>query len=92
MELKNYMEDYVWQMLDEVLESNPSVCECEQCRFDIAALALNCLPPRYVVTTRGETFARIKSSEHQFSIDVVTAITNAIKIVSKQPHHYEGKD
>ena len=87
MQIKNYMEDLVWQRLDEVIASHSKACSCEKCRYDIAALALNFLPPRYVVTDQGETFTRIKSLEQQFNIDILTAITHAIQIVSKCPHH-----
>ena len=88
MQLKNYMEDLVWQQLDNVLASQPvPVCSCEKCRLDIAALALNFLPPRYVLTDMGETYTRIKALELQFAVDVTTAIIHAAKIVSTQPHH-----
>lgn len=93
MELKNYMEILMWQQLDDVLLSHPGVCPCEKCRYDIAALTMNFLPPRYVVTDRGQMFTKIKSLEQQFTIDIITAITNAVTIVSSMPHHVEdGKD
>lgn len=87
MELKNYMEDLVFQRLDHLIGADSKVCKCEKCRYDVAALALNFLPPRYGVTDKGETYARVKSLEQQFNVDIITAITHAIKIVSSQPHH-----
>lgn len=87
MQLKNYMEIMVWEQLDDILESHPDACRCQKCRYDIAALALNSLAPRYVVTEQGETFTKIHSLAQQFSIDILTAITNAIQIVNRQPHH-----
>lgn len=92
MQLKNCMEDLVWERLDEVIASNSRVCNCENCRYDIAALALNFLPPRYVVTATGETYAKIRALENQFNIDILTAITHALQIVSSKPHHYVQKD
>ncbi|WP_408643043.1 late competence development ComFB family protein [Thermosinus carboxydivorans] len=86
LELKNYMEKLVWQQLDNVLAAQPDLCKCEKCRYDIAALALNFLPPRYVVTNKGETFTRIKTLEQQFYVDIVTAISHAITIVKAHPH------
>ena len=91
MELKNYMEDLVLQHLDRVLNGNPRACHCQKCRYDIAALALNFLPPRYIVGHKGETYTRVKSLEQQFTIDIITAITNAIKIVNAEPHHIENE-
>ena len=87
MQLKNYMEEIVWEHLDKVLERRADVCNCDQCRHDIAALALNALPPRYVVTDIGETYTRVKALEQQFYADVITAISNAITVVSAHVRH-----
>lgn len=92
MELKNYMETLVWQHLSEVSEGYHDVCNCERCRFDIVALALNFLPPRYIVTAKGETWAKVKALEQQFYVDVVTALTNAITIVRSRPHHHRAEE
>lgn len=92
MQIKNFMEDLVWRQLDSVIQRHKLHCGCERCRYDIAALALNFLPPRYVVTHLGETYTRVKSLEQQFNIDIITAISNAIKIVNASPHHNSEKD
>ena len=55
MNIKNYMEDLVWGQLDAVIARHREVCTCEKCRYDIAALALNFLPPRYIASDKGET-------------------------------------
>ena len=62
MELKNYMEILMWQQLDDVLASHQGVCKCEKCRYDIAALTMNFLPPRYVVTDQGQMFTKNQSA------------------------------
>lgn len=87
MELKNYMETLVWQYLPDVLASHRDACTCQHCRYDVAALALNFLPPRYVVTAKGQTLAKVKSLDQQFYVDIVTALTNAITLVKSRPHH-----
>ena len=89
MEVKNYMEILMWQQLDDVLASHPGICTCEKCRYDIAALTMNFLPPRYVVTDKGQMYTKIKALEQQFKIDIITAITHAVKIVSVTPHHLD---
>lgn len=81
------MEELVWEQLDKVLTGYQPACKCEKCRYDIAALALNFLPPRYFVTEKGETYTKVKLLEQQFRIDIITAITNAILIVNAAPHH-----
>ena len=94
MELQNYMEILMWQRLDDVLDGHPTICRCEKCRYDIAALAMNFLPPRYVVTDRGQIYTKIKALEQQFTIDIISAITNAATIVNRTPQHHgrENKD
>ncbi|MBP2635084.1 MAG: Late competence development protein ComFB [Firmicutes bacterium] len=87
MQLKNYMEDLVWQRLDEVLINDPETCNCEKCRYDIVSLALNSLPPRYIVTPAGEAYTKTKALESQFNIDIITAITKAFQVVQNNPRH-----
>jgi len=87
MELKNCMEEVVQDKMDIVLEQYPSCCRCEQCRSDIAALALNQLPPRYVSTRKGDVFVRVNEMSTACEVTVIQAIAKAIEIVSKNPHH-----
>ena len=87
MLIKNYMEDLVWQNLDNVWAGRPQLCHCDHCRHDIAALALNFLPPKYIVTDKGETFTRLHLLETQFNTDIITAITRAIEVVGAKPNH-----
>lgn len=43
-QIKNYMEEIVFSLMKEVL-ADINVCSCEKCKMDIAAIALNDLPP-----------------------------------------------
>ena len=92
MEMQNYMEILMWQKLDDVLDAHPGICRCEKCRYDIAALAMNFLPPRYVVTDRGQVYTKIKALEQQFTIDIVPATTHAVKVVSSAPQHQDSAE
>lgn len=85
--LRNYMEDFVWNFLDEVLAKYPEACSCPTCRHDTAAIALNSLPPRYVVRERGEVFSKITTLEAQYRADVYGALTKAIMTVMATPRH-----
>ncbi len=87
MELKNYMEELVWSRLDDVMAAHHGVCRCEHCRYDVAALALNFLPTRYVVTEKGEIYTKLNTLEQQFDIDIVTAISRGVLIVKNHPRH-----
>ena len=90
LKMRNYMEDCVLDMLDPVLE-RMKVCRCEACRYDIAAIALNSLPPKYVVTKMGQLYAKMITLQQQFDVDIIAALTKASVIVSRSPRHEECK-
>ena len=54
MKLINTMENAVAAQLLDIKSRFPGACFCEYCQQDIMALALNSLPPRYVVTEERE--------------------------------------
>lgn len=85
--LVNVMEILVMETIEEVLKANINFCSCERCKLDLAAIALNHLPTSYVVTTEGEVLLRTSALKQQFKIDIIRAVTEAIKVVSERPHH-----
>lgn len=84
--IKNYMEEVVFNLLDGVLD-DINMCKCEACRMDIAALALNSLPPKYIATQKGELYSKVNSLRNQFEVDVIAAITKAAVLVKRAPRH-----
>lgn len=86
IEIKNYMEVCVIDMLDSVLEQVNS-CKCEKCRLDILAISLNSVQPKYVVTKKGELYTKLSALQQQFDVDIISAITKATVIVNRNPHH-----
>ncbi len=84
--LHNLMEDSVQQVVADLI-TKADICTCEQCRMDVAAIALNSLPPRYVVTNKGASYARADLLEMQKYVDVVGAVTKAINLVREHPRH-----
>ncbi|HOC08962.1 MAG: late competence development ComFB family protein [Clostridiales bacterium] len=87
MKIKNYMEDVVIHLLYNLVKDRENVCKCEKCLSDIAAIALNRLPPHYVVSEKGEVYSKVLNMSIQFEADVTTAILEAIERVSKNPRH-----
>jgi len=85
-QIKNYMEEVVFSQLKEVIE-DINCCTCEKCMLDIAAIALNNLPPKYIVTPKGELYSKINSLKQQFEVDVIAAITRAAVLVKRNPRH-----
>ena len=84
--LKNYMEDCVIDMVDNILEGL-GCCVCEKCKLDVTAIALNALPAKYVVTRKGQLFTKLSVLQQQFNVDIISAITKAASMVSKKPRH-----
>lgn len=85
-QIKNYMEEIVFNLMEEVLK-DINVCTCEKCILDIAALALNDLPPKYIVTEKGELYSKINTLKQQFEVDVISALTKAAVLVKRNPKH-----
>ncbi|MCQ4921614.1 late competence development ComFB family protein [Tissierella carlieri] len=87
MELYNLMENEVLNTIDSIQKEVEIKCQCEKCRLDIAAIALNNLSPKYVVTEKGYLYAKVNNMNYQFNTDVITAVTKAIEMVSENPKH-----
>jgi len=84
--LQNLMEETVLRAVEDLMQKQ-NMCTCEQCRLDVGAIALNNLPPRYVVTPKGASYARADLLEVQKYVDVIGSITKAIKLVKEHPRH-----
>ncbi|MEW5921273.1 MAG: late competence development ComFB family protein [Bacillota bacterium] len=84
--MRNLIEEMVLDSVNELLKKE-GVCDCEQCRLDVAAIALNSLPPRYVVTAKGASYVKADMLDLQKYIDIIGAVTKAIKLVKEHPRH-----
>ncbi|MCL2227186.1 MAG: late competence development ComFB family protein [Oscillospiraceae bacterium] len=86
-QLKNYTEDAVKYFMDRWFEDS-DMCHCENCRLDVMALMLNELKPKYVVTDKGALFAQLDDFDFQYRTDFMTVMTQAVKVVNKNPRAY----
>lgn len=89
--LNNLTEEVVLEMLGNMLqrEEFDDICKDEDCLLDMATYALNRLPAKYVATSKGEIFTKTEELEQQHSVDVLSVVTRAIKVVSENEHHKE---
>ncbi len=87
MKLKNYMENLVDDALAKILPTIPDACGCDRCKLDMMALALNNLPPRYIVAERGLTRVTLEAATAQFESDVLYAVNQAIQLIAMRPRH-----
>ncbi|NJD03568.1 MAG: competence protein ComFB [Ruminiclostridium sp.] len=85
-QIKNYMEEIVFNQMKDIL-SDINMCKCEKCMMDIAAIALNDLPSKYIVTEKGELYSKINALSQQFEVDVVSAVTKAAVLVKRRTRH-----
>ncbi|MEW6708432.1 MAG: late competence development ComFB family protein [Candidatus Riflebacteria bacterium] len=84
----NKMESAVKRMLDEIIRRREKdVCACERCKLDVIALALNSLPPKYVVTEIGNAVINVDLDSAQGKANITMAVCSAIDIVNKRPRH-----
>ena len=45
--LINVSETLIFDAIDAVIPGHPEMCKCQDCVLDVAAIALNNVPPRY---------------------------------------------
>ena len=85
--IRNLMEQVVEEILPLVLKEYIDMCKCQNCIDDIKALTLNNLNPMYCSTEICAIVSRLKISEVQNNTDILSEITKAIEIVSKNVRH-----
>lgn len=85
--LHNIMEELVEQSLDPVLRSY-QCCKCAKCRKDMMAVALNHLPPHYIVTTIGEAISKAHYMlDLQGQAELISEVVAAVEFVKDRPRH-----
>lgn len=84
--LTNMMEETVLAKIDQ-LWPKTDFCKCDQCRIDIAAYALNRLPPRYVHSLAGKLIHRFDASTVQMDAEITACVYNAIVRIGEDPNH-----
>lgn len=65
------------------------VCDCPRCRADVRAIALNNLPPKYVVMKPEDHIPRITLYEQQSAAEVTAHLLRACSQVAESPRHDE---
>ena len=81
--LVNTTESIVTEKLDSVL-ARFKCCKCDRCKKDIVAIALNRLPPKYMVLAEGQPVPQISTQENA---QVVSAIIHAVITVRSHARH-----
>ncbi|MDR0464934.1 MAG: late competence development ComFB family protein [Treponema sp.] len=86
--LKNEAENLVIREMEVQLKAEPkSMCRCNECIVDIAAIALNTIKPLYRFSILGTLYASQAMNEKTYAESVKNAVAQAIKKVKKNPAH-----
>lgn len=84
--LHNLAEDVMKIKVPEIMKSF-NMCACQDCVYDVMALALNHIKPLYTVTEKGQLFQKLASYELQYGTDLTSEITKACIKVKINPNH-----
>lgn len=87
MGLQNLLEVEVVEAINKFEIELNLKCNCNKCKLDIAALALNRLKPQYVVSQKGLLICRLEHLNTQYNSDLMKTITKAAEIVGNSPRH-----
>ncbi|GAB6090897.1 late competence development ComFB family protein [Spirochaeta dissipatitropha] len=98
MKIRNIIEESVIKTVNEIVEedqntSNPQYSASEQCRMDAACYVLNRIPPRYISSARGQTYADKESyTNFQFNIDLMALVHEGLRrVTSIQRSYYSNQ-
>lgn len=83
IKVENANNAKVFYFIDKILSENAGYCKCHRCRLDIAALALNTLPPHYFIEP-GRAKAYDLGSPW---VLIEMAVVDAMEKVNMFPHH-----
>jgi len=83
--LENEAENMVVEELEHqlALEENAGVCRTEECVLDMAAYALNHVPPLYRATLLGRVYKPALDEKHYG--EVQDAVAEAIRVARENP-------
>ncbi|KEO82028.1 late competence development ComFB family protein [Tumebacillus flagellatus] len=87
MKVINLMEQIVEDVLVEHWNNLRLPCDCEICKNDVLALALNALPTRYVSNDKGRMIVQARMMNEQYQADVLRELSRAACVVAVKPSH-----
>lgn len=85
-DIVNIIEDLVRQKVDDMIKEF-DMCDCDRCRVNACAIALNKLPPHYVTTQKGALLGKIDDIELTYRARITVEVAKALKIVMERPLH-----
>ena len=84
--LRNFIEDLVMSKLEHTITMLRG-CECEWCKKDVMAKALNELPAAYTVIEPEELEETVGHLRANYEVKVSSALIKAVQAVKANPRH-----
>jgi competence protein ComFB len=84
--LVNIMEEMVRLQVNEQIKKM-DMCQCERCRLNACAVALNHLPSHYVTTRKGALLGQLEDVEINYQTGITVEVTKALMLVKDNPLH-----
>jgi competence protein ComFB len=92
MRLKNYVEDLVIETVKIVLKDRPDIRPSRAFLLDVAAYALNRIPPKYITSDRGFTREFVSATNGNGEggekllnvIELITTVNRAVDVVARR--------
>lgn len=86
IKMENYAQKVGNSLVGTALSPAASACDCDQCRADTLAYALNRYPPKYGVSYGGR--ASYQANYEDFiRHEISQVLTQAVTVVREHPHH-----
>lgn len=85
MNIVNVMEQHVSVAYDQLKGSIAGFTDSPEHRLDVIVLALNRLPPRYVVTNEGKAVTEVALQGDQQRATIDVQVLEAMRMVARSP-------
>ncbi|MCG7344339.1 late competence development ComFB family protein [Sporosarcina sp. ACRSL] len=86
MPVYNVMEEVVQAVLQQYKKELQLNCDCDRCKDDIMAIALNELKPQYIVNEKHSPYIRAAHvADRQAATNILSTVVKAARIVSASP-------
>ena len=90
--MKNLLEGTIAGVYTDLRAQNPEFCDCENCRTDVIAMALNAARPRYGGGADvGHALMAVDLQKDQTRATIAVLVLDAMRRVAASPRHAEPR-
>lgn len=90
--MKNLLEGTISSVYADLRAQNPRFCDCENCKTDVLAFALNAVRPRYGGGADvGHALMTLDLQKDQMRATIAVLVLDAMQKVATNPRHEPPK-